>query len=129
MNDRRCFESLDKALRDITNNKHSPFGGKSILLGGDFRQTLPIKPKASKSEIIALCITRSYLWRFFKIFTLTQNMRLAFAAEDTSWFCKWLLDIGDGKVGKVKEQCNDVKIIDISDQLIIRQSHLHYLNS
>ena len=45
MNDRRCFETLDRTLRDILNNSEKPFGGKSIMLGGDFRQTLPVKKK------------------------------------------------------------------------------------
>nr|XP_043611847.1 ATP-dependent DNA helicase PIF1-like [Erigeron canadensis] len=122
MNDRKCFELLDKALRDITNNHNRPFGGKSILLGGDFRQTLPIKPKASKTEILASCITRSYLWRFFKTFTLTRNMRLTDSGQDTSWFSKWLLDIGDGKIGHTKEHCTDAKIVEIPDQLLIQPS-------
>ena len=45
MNDRRFFEALDRTLRDILNNPEKPFGGKSIMLGGDFRQTLPVKKK------------------------------------------------------------------------------------
>lgn len=45
MNDRRCFEALDRTLRDILNNSEKPFGGKPIMLGGDFRQTLPVKKK------------------------------------------------------------------------------------
>ena len=45
MNDRRCFEALDRTLRDILSNQEKPFGGKTIMLGGDFRQTLPVKKK------------------------------------------------------------------------------------
>ncbi|GJT94743.1 DNA helicase [Tanacetum coccineum] len=41
MNDRHCFEALDRSLRDIVNSSSSLFRGKSVLLGGDFRQTLP----------------------------------------------------------------------------------------
>ncbi|XP_071689019.1 uncharacterized protein [Rutidosis leptorrhynchoides] len=41
MNDRRCFEALDRSLRDILNNNDKPFGGKSFIIGGDFKQTLP----------------------------------------------------------------------------------------
>ena len=48
MNNRKCFEAIDKTLRDILNEPTHPFGGKSVLLGGDFRQTLPIKPKGTK---------------------------------------------------------------------------------
>lgn len=49
MSDRRYFESLDKTLRDITDKSNELFGGKSVLLGGDFRLTLPVKPKAPKT--------------------------------------------------------------------------------
>ncbi|PNT11530.2 hypothetical protein POPTR_011G042150v4 [Populus trichocarpa] len=46
MNNRYCFETLDRSLRDIMgqtghSNHNQPFGGKSILLGGDYRQILP----------------------------------------------------------------------------------------
>lgn len=57
MNDRRCFEALDRTLRDIFDCPNDLFGKKSIILGGDFRQTLPVKKNASKQEIIASSIT------------------------------------------------------------------------
>ncbi|GKD34364.1 DNA helicase [Tanacetum coccineum] len=34
MNDRRCFEALDRCLKDILDNPHALFEGKSIILGG-----------------------------------------------------------------------------------------------
>ncbi|GJX19649.1 DNA helicase [Tanacetum coccineum] len=40
-NDRRCFEALDSCLKDVLDNPNTLFGGKSIMPGGDFRQTLP----------------------------------------------------------------------------------------
>ncbi|XP_071699477.1 uncharacterized protein [Rutidosis leptorrhynchoides] len=45
MNDKKCFESLDRTLRDILDCDSLPFGGKSIILGGDFRQTMPVKKR------------------------------------------------------------------------------------
>jgi hypothetical protein len=47
---RNCFEALDKTLRDILRctNKNSdkmPFGGMTVVLGGDFRQILPLVAK------------------------------------------------------------------------------------
>ncbi|XP_070171247.1 ATP-dependent DNA helicase pif1-like [Polyergus mexicanus] len=39
---RYALEIMDRTLRDIMNNDF-PFGGKIVLLGGDFRQLLPIK--------------------------------------------------------------------------------------
>ncbi|GKC77148.1 DNA helicase [Tanacetum coccineum] len=102
--------TLDRSLRYILNAPSSLFGGKSILLGGDFRQTLSVKKGASKMEVIASCISESELWPSFKIFTSKENMRLArldISLEERSLinsFASWLLDIGDGKIGKPAEE-------------------------
>ncbi|XP_071714826.1 uncharacterized protein [Rutidosis leptorrhynchoides] len=48
MNNRRCFEALDRSLRDILDNNDVVFGGMSVILGGDFKQTLPIKKKGRR---------------------------------------------------------------------------------
>ncbi|XP_022041801.2 ATP-dependent DNA helicase pif1-like [Helianthus annuus] len=105
MNDRRCFEPLDRTLRDLLNRPHQPFGGQSILLGGDFRQTLPVIPKASKNVILSSSLPRSYLWRHFKVYKLTENMCFQSTNLDANHrakiatFSSWLLDVGDGKLG------------------------------
>ena len=36
MNNKYCFEALDKTLQDLRNNFEQPFGGMSVILGGDF---------------------------------------------------------------------------------------------
>ncbi|GKE47034.1 DNA helicase, partial [Tanacetum coccineum] len=50
MNDRRCLEALDRTLRDILDAPTKLFGGKTVMLGGDFRQTLPVKKSASNCQ-------------------------------------------------------------------------------
>ncbi|KAL3628077.1 hypothetical protein CASFOL_028179 [Castilleja foliolosa] len=126
MSDRRCLECLDKTLRDIANNAERPFGGKSILLGGDFRQTLPVKVKCTRSEIIDATLPKSYLWQHFKIFELHENMRLKVHTDDTEpsedvvEFASWLLQIGDGLLGD--PDINDVhstRLIKIPAQYLI----------
>lgn len=89
-----AFECIDRLLRDITKT-HKPFGGKVILLGGDFRQVLPVIPRASRTELVSSSIKHSYLWRHVKILKLTQNMR-AGVAENR--FAAWLVELGDGKL-------------------------------
>ncbi|XP_074277143.1 uncharacterized protein LOC141600794 [Silene latifolia] len=47
MTHRHCFEALDKSLKDVlrvldVGNAELPFGGKVVVFGGDFRQTLPV---------------------------------------------------------------------------------------
>lgn len=44
------FEAIDITLQDIMNsvdpiNDDKPFGGKTIVFGGDFHQILPVRPK------------------------------------------------------------------------------------
>lgn len=56
MNERRCFEALEGTLKDILDNSNALFGGKPIMLGGDFRQTLPVIKSASRDTIIAASI-------------------------------------------------------------------------
>ncbi|GJW22092.1 DNA helicase [Tanacetum coccineum] len=76
MNDRRCFKTLDITLRDILNAPNHLFGGKTIMLGGDFRQTLRVKKNATRNKIIASSVDDSYLWHHFKLHYLAENMRL-----------------------------------------------------
>ncbi|GKD87027.1 DNA helicase, partial [Tanacetum coccineum] len=109
MNDRR-FEALDRSLRDIVDKPSSLFGRKSVLLGDDFQQTLPVKKGASKIKVISSCISESTLWPSFKVFMLKHNMRLArpdISLEERSLvnsFASWLLDIGDGKIGEPADE-------------------------
>ena len=38
-----ALKAVDKLLKEIMQSSH-PFGNKKFLLGGDFRQTLPVVP-------------------------------------------------------------------------------------
>ncbi|KAL4582931.1 hypothetical protein LXL04_007492 [Taraxacum kok-saghyz] len=99
MTDRRCFECVDRSLRDILDRKDVPFGGISVLLGGDFRQTLPVKPKKSMAEVISATLPSSPLWSQFTLHTLHTNMRLSTSSPSTTTFASWLLEIGNETVG------------------------------
>ncbi|GJU22814.1 DNA helicase [Tanacetum coccineum] len=70
------IELIEESLYILT-MPHRLFGGKSVLLGGDFRQTLLVKKGASKMEVIASCISELDMWPHFRVFTLTENMRLS----------------------------------------------------
>ena len=55
-----AFEALDRTFRDIT-QVDKPFGGKIFVFGGDFRQVLPVIPRASRAEVVSASLSRSYL--------------------------------------------------------------------
>ncbi|XP_010468434.1 PREDICTED: ATP-dependent DNA helicase PIF2-like [Camelina sativa] len=115
-----CFETLDRSMRDIM-KCDKIFGGKVFVLGGDFRQILPVVPEAGRVGTVLTSINSSLLWDSCKVFRLTQNMRLCKAknsqdADALSTFSKWLLHIGDGKIN---EPNNGEVEIEIPEDLLI----------
>ncbi|XP_051784520.1 ATP-dependent DNA helicase PIF6-like [Erpetoichthys calabaricus] len=89
------FQAVDRLLHDLTGDMQ-PFGGKTILLGGYFRQILPVIMRGSRALTVASCINKQLLWRHMHVLTLTTNMRALPHEQD---FAKWLLNVGDGKNG------------------------------
>ena len=89
-----ALQAVDVLLRDIT-QINKPFGGKFMFLGGDFRQVLPVVPRAGREQTVQQCIINSHLWRHFHQFRLVTNMR---AVQDETYrqFSDWLLRIGTG---------------------------------
>ena len=75
MQHRHVFEAVNRTFQDIRQDER-PFGGVVVCLCGDFRQTLPIIPKAPRGQIVSACIKRSPLWRQVQPLRLTVNMRL-----------------------------------------------------
>ncbi|KAL8111953.1 hypothetical protein AgCh_019598 [Apium graveolens] len=76
MTHRFVFEAVDRSFRDIRQSINPaagsmPFGGMTVLLGGDFRQVLPVVPKEGREGIMAASI---------KVLS----------------FKKWILNLGDG---------------------------------
>ena len=61
-----AFEALDRTFRDIT-QVDEPFGGKVFVFGGDFRQVLPVIPRASRAEVVSASLSRSSLWSHMKV--------------------------------------------------------------
>ncbi|RYR48040.1 hypothetical protein Ahy_A07g034036 [Arachis hypogaea] len=126
MTNKLAFEALDRTLRDIMvsvsdRNKDLPFGGKVVVLGGDFRQVLTVIPKGSRAEIVMASINSSVLWKYCEVLCLMKNMRLTMGLEQSTpqelrSFSDWILQIGEGRCGTV---VNDKLFVDIPSDLII----------
>ena len=79
------------------NKQNEPFGGKTLLLAGDFRQCLPVVKRANRAQTISHCINKSHLWQHFEILRLTENMRVrASGDQELEAFDQWTLSIGNG---------------------------------
>ena len=61
---RYALEIIDKTLRDILNTDLL-FGGKIVILGGAFRQLLPVLARGIRSKIVNLSIKNSFWWNNF----------------------------------------------------------------
>ena len=48
---KKALEIVDKTLQDVSYN-NEPFGGKLIILGGDFRQILPVVKHGFRNTIV-----------------------------------------------------------------------------
>ncbi|XP_015955202.1 uncharacterized protein LOC107479588 [Arachis duranensis] len=126
MTKKLAFEALDRTLRDIMDSvfdrkKNLSFGGKVVVLGGDFKQVLPIIPKGSSVEVVMASINSSVLWKYCKVLRLTKDMRLASGLEQSTAqelrsFLDWILQISECQYEIV---INDKISVDISSILII----------
>ncbi|CAF1801401.1 unnamed protein product [Brassica napus] len=123
MTHKHAFEALDKTLKDIMSMKNPPaknhpFGGKTVMLGGDFRQILPVIPQGSRADTVLASISHSYLWNSCQKFSLKTNMRVN---QDEKEFSEWLLKVGEGHLETGQEYEDDGyhdQFIDIDESLI-----------
>ncbi|XP_058779294.1 uncharacterized protein LOC131653222 [Vicia villosa] len=115
---KNCFEALDRTLKDVMTKKglgNKIFGDKVVVFGGDFRQILPVVPRAGRSDIVHASICSSYIWDYCQVLTLTKNMRLQQGSDNTSSkelaeFSKWILNVGDGKISEPNDGLVNIEI-------------------
>lgn len=108
MASKTLFEAVDRVLRAVM-GMNVPFGGKLVVLVGDFRQVTAVCPAATVQRQMASpleafatsaffnCVKSSDTWRQFRILHLTTNVR---AIEDVSYH-NLTLEVGNGTIGEV----------------------------
>ncbi|KAG5544392.1 hypothetical protein RHGRI_016970 [Rhododendron griersonianum] len=106
---KETIEALDWLLRDLAENDIL-FGGKVVVLGGDFRQVLPVIPKGTKIDCMNASLVRSYIWQSLIKFKLKENMR----AKTDPAFSRYILQVGNGL-----EEENEVGEIKLPSSLIL----------
>ncbi|ONM17173.1 hypothetical protein ZEAMMB73_Zm00001d003578 [Zea mays] len=106
MTKRQAVEALDNSMRDIMGRLGLPFGGKTIVFGGDFRQVLPVVRKGSRAQVVASSLRMSYLWESMSHLKLVSNMR----AKNDPWFAEYLLRVGGGT--EVTNSDGDIRLPD-----------------
>jgi hypothetical protein len=100
-----ALEIIDKKLKELMDN-NLPFGGKIVIIGGDFRQLLPIKKHGGRSQLVSLSVRYSNLWAHFaeNIFRLKENKRAVQNFIDSENipdqidFSDFILKMGNGEL-------------------------------
>ncbi|CAI0382358.1 unnamed protein product, partial [Linum tenue] len=109
MTHRNAFEAVEHTLCDImgvplNGPQYKPFGGKTILFGGYFRQTLLVIAEAGREQTVDGSLTRSSLWSSFALMHLSANMRIAGSLPNERQqlhgytFSEWVLALGNGQL-------------------------------
>ena len=91
MVNRAVLACVEEVCRTVMEND-LPFGGKIIIVLGDFRQTCPVIRGGTHAQVVNASIKSSPLWELFTTYQLTIPIR---NAEDPE-FAKFVDAIGDG---------------------------------
>ncbi|KAL0414287.1 UNVERIFIED_CONTAM: ATP-dependent DNA helicase PIF1 [Sesamum radiatum] len=97
---------LDSSSRCNFSKQSEPFGGKIMILGGDFRQVVPVVVGGTRSQAVKASIVESHLWYSIKVLHLADNIR----AQNDQSFSDFLLRIGNGEEPTVED--NMIRIPD-----------------
>ncbi|XP_074346636.1 ATP-dependent DNA helicase RRM3-like [Apium graveolens] len=132
MQHRHAAESVDRSLRDIMTSLDPeraslPFGGITIIFGGDFRKILPVIPKALRAQVVSASLNISKIWDRCRVFLLEKNLRLSSGKteqekHEIAEFSKWVvLDVGNGTLPNVHpdDMISDPEVV-IPDKFLIR---------
>jgi hypothetical protein len=122
MANKDLLESIDYNFRQLRGSA-APFGGVSVLLGGDFRQCLPVIRGGSRAEQVSASILCSPLFvNHFSHCALVDNIRVQncidTAPERSRLLKRWaeqLLQVGDGQCRLSEDDAEDSFLADMPD--------------
>jgi hypothetical protein len=97
MSSKHLLNALDLFLRDI-GHADMLFGGKVVVLGGDFRQILPVVRGGNPAKTIDVCLQKWQHWSAITTLKLEENMRIlrlgnSPAAQE---YAQWIMRLGEG---------------------------------
>ncbi|UYV82495.1 hypothetical protein LAZ67_21002530 [Cordylochernes scorpioides] len=118
-----ALNTIDRLIREVmTEDKkypnQIPFGGKVLIVGGDFRQCLPVIPHGMRAQIVQSCLKYSQTWSHFEHLPLVRNVR----AKSDPEYTEWLLKLGNGSLPTFDDLGAD--LIEIPQELIYKHDRV-----
>jgi PIF1-like helicase/Helitron helicase-like domain at N-terminus/Helicase len=101
MANRNIIDFVDYTLKSIRSSD-LPFGGVSVVFGGDFRQLLPVVLPGGRAAQLESSIKRSEIWQHVHHYHLLSNMRISNPIHLA--FSTWLLQLGNGELNQNENQ-------------------------
>ncbi|CAN0089614.1 unnamed protein product [Laminaria digitata] len=96
MSSKYAPEALDLTLRDLMNND-LPFGGKTIVFSGDWRQCGPIVKFSTAADVVEQEFLPSHLWKHVQRFCLTKSMKV----RGDIPYAQTVLAVGEGDISPI----------------------------
>ncbi|XP_045031967.1 ATP-dependent DNA helicase pif1-like [Daphnia magna] len=93
MKTNHALDTINHLLQTVMKNRVDPYGGKVLLLGGDFRQCLPVVRHGNRVQVAEATIINNATWPHFHELRLVQNMRTTAGSQD---YADWLIELGNG---------------------------------
>ena len=99
MSHRYSIEAVDNTLQDLMQNK-APFGGKTVVFAGDWRQTGPVVQGGTDDDSLAASFVSSPLYAHVQPLTLGAAMR----DRDDPAYASFVRTVGNGTAAKVQAE-------------------------
>lgn len=115
MSPKLSLQAIDRYLRDLMAEPNKVMGGKVVVMGGDFRQVLPVVRRGHRTQVVQSSIKWSNVWQCVKEMKLTINMRLD---ETSVEFGNWLSALGNGTLN-VEEEVPFNDLVEIPQQCLV----------
>ena len=107
------FDEIERVCRELGDSS-KPFGGKSVVVCGDFRQLAPIVKNGDRSQILAATVVSSRHWELFSTVELEAHEHMR-DGEDPNW--SGFVDVvGDGLVAELDLAHTGCKIFTDPDE-------------
>ena len=114
MKTNHALDAINHLFQTMMKKRNVPYGGKVLLLGGDFRQCLPVVRHGNPVRVTESTIRNNGTWPLFRQLRLVQNMRTAADSQD---YAEWLIKLGNGTL-EVEPRLKNQNLIEMQTNLI-----------